>query len=74
MSIWNVLLPSFQLSDDQAMDEDTYREKRFEFGIPEGPNELAGELPVFMNADIMNGIRSVNTVFFSWKVCTYVFF
>uniref|UniRef100_A0A915Q502 Aminomethyltransferase folate-binding domain-containing protein n=1 Tax=Setaria digitata TaxID=48799 RepID=A0A915Q502_9BILA len=42
----------------QIMDEDAYQERRFDFGIPEGPNELAGELPLFMNADIMNGVSA----------------
>ncbi|MCP9264502.1 Aminomethyltransferase [Dirofilaria immitis] len=46
------------LSDDQTVDENAYRERRFDFGIPEGPSELAGELPLFMNADIMNGVSA----------------
>ncbi|VDK68296.1 unnamed protein product [Litomosoides sigmodontis] len=46
------------LPDDQTTNENAYRERRFDFGIPEGPNELAGELPLFMNADIMNGISA----------------
>ncbi|VBB27389.1 unnamed protein product [Acanthocheilonema viteae] len=46
------------LPDDHSADENAYRERRFDFGIPEGPSELAGELPLFMNADIMNGISA----------------
>ncbi|VDM09609.1 unnamed protein product [Wuchereria bancrofti] len=46
------------LPDDQTVDENAYRERRFDFGIPEGPNEVAGELPLFMNADIMNGVSA----------------
>ncbi|EFO13337.1 aminomethyltransferase [Loa loa] len=46
------------LPDDQTVDEHAYRERRFNFGIPEGPSELAGELPLFMNADIMNGVSA----------------
>uniref|UniRef100_A0A0R3RPJ7 GCV_T domain-containing protein n=1 Tax=Elaeophora elaphi TaxID=1147741 RepID=A0A0R3RPJ7_9BILA len=49
---------SKNLPDDQTADENAYRERRFDFGIPEGPNELAGELPLFMNADIMNGVSA----------------
>lgn len=46
-------IPTFQLAN-----ETEYTERRFEFGIPEGPGELAEELPLFMNADIMNGVST----------------
>nr|CDP90586.1 Bm3944 [Brugia malayi] len=53
-------VPSFgkRILNDQTVDENAYRERRFDFGIPEGPNEVAGELPLFMNADIMNGVSA----------------
>lgn len=51
------LKPNFQFSEGQILNEDVYKERRFDFGIPEGPSEMAGELPLFMNGDIMNGIR-----------------
>ncbi|OZC07200.1 glycine cleavage T-protein [Onchocerca flexuosa] len=51
--ILNEIMP-----DDQTIDENAYRERRFDFGIPEGPSELAGQLPLFMNADIMNGVSA----------------
>ncbi|VDN22266.1 unnamed protein product [Gongylonema pulchrum] len=49
--------PDPRLSEGVHAHEEAYEERRFDFGIPEGPNELAGELPLFVNADIMNGIR-----------------
>ncbi|CAG9529557.1 unnamed protein product [Cercopithifilaria johnstoni] len=49
---------SKSLPDNQTIDENAYQERRFDFGIPEGPSELAGELPLFMNADIMHGVST----------------
>ncbi|VDM97709.1 unnamed protein product [Thelazia callipaeda] len=46
------------IPDDEILDGNAYHERRFDFGIPEGTSELSGELPLSMNADIMNGISS----------------
>ncbi|VDM24410.1 unnamed protein product [Toxocara canis] len=37
-------------------DVSSYEERRFEFGIAEGGMELRGALPVYRNADLMNGV------------------
>lgn len=51
-----LLKPIFQLSDGAEDDEELYNERRFSFGIPEGAAEMAGELPLYMNADLLNGV------------------
>lgn len=52
-------------SDGTLSDMMNYQEKRFDYGIVEGVAETSGEIPLYMNADIMNGIRQTFLPIFS---------
>ncbi|KAI6222963.1 putative transferase CAF17, mitochondrial [Aphelenchoides fujianensis] len=41
----------------QQPNEDAYVERRLEWGIAEGPDELADQIPLNANGDILNGIN-----------------
>ncbi|KAI6226408.1 putative transferase CAF17, mitochondrial [Aphelenchoides fujianensis] len=44
-------------SDAQQPKEEAYVERRLEWGIAEGPDELADQIPLNANGDILNGIN-----------------
>lgn len=44
----------FKFNTEMSMDN--YLERRMEWGIPENLDELADQIPMNMNADLMNGI------------------
>lgn len=41
---------------DAETEIDAYLRRRLEWGIPEGEDEIEGQIPLNMNGDIMNGI------------------
>lgn len=55
------------LKFNNEMSMDDYLKRRLQWGIPEGLDELDDQIPMNMNADIMNGISYEKGFFFIYE-------